>query len=207
MDILQLHNELISHILLCLSPNDIYNLICAHSKFNNVFNWNLYFKYHLDININLSKKDLLIYNEYFVSCLNDYYFYNYVVNNHNESLESDIEYYQYGENRSRSELKEKLLFINRVVGEYKDNELYQKLIKKNKPVFLRRNDLIDKYIGWTAVNTQRILDLNIQKVIIIDEQLNLNINDAFGHEAVYIIKSYLSNSHSDYIIISKMNEF
>lgn len=66
-----------------------------------------------------------------------------------------------------------------------------------------REDLIDNYVGFTRLKTQKFLNDNKDKVIIIDEAYNIcliNKNDDFGKESLDCIKAY-ANKHPEHKII------
>lgn len=198
MNLLQLPIELIPNITRYLPLLGIYNLSCCHSDFNNSFDidWNKYFKDHLRLDVNLTKSDLVDYDMFYIKKLHYYQFYKNIINNNVWTNYDNVEL-----NFMKVELDKVLLIINKVVTNYKDNSLYQKFIKKHKPILLHRNDLVAKYVGDTMNKTQKFLTQHLNRVLIIEHnELYVNDYDQFGTDAIYIIKKFNTN-HNILVIL------
>lgn len=193
MNILRLPDELIPNIALFLSLFEINNLLRTHSKFNNSFNfnWNQYFKYHLGIDIILNKFDLITYSHHLIEHFNHYY-----KNNHNSYILNQII-----RGLLKTRLIGKLLLINKVVLRYRNNDLYNKLIRNGSPIFRYRKDFIEPYVGWTSATTKGIFSKYLGKVVIIADQLVISKNDAFGYEALNMIDKYNTGCYGEILII------
>lgn len=66
-------------------------------------------------------------------------------------------------------------------------------------IIIKREDLIDKYVGWTIPKTKNFLDLNLGKTIKITDKLIVISDDIAGIESMNEIKLFLSK-HPDQII-------
>lgn len=96
--------------------------------------------------------------------------------------------------------------LNQGISIYtREIKLKPKIDTKNLVIKLRRDDLIGKYVGHTAVKTREALMKGLGKVIFIDEAYELynttgEGNDSFGMECLNTILSFI-NEHSDKCII------
>lgn len=195
MNILQLHNELIPNISFYLPIFDINYLICSHSKFSNSFDfdWSQYLNYHFGVNVNLSKNDVKLYSKYFIEELYSYYFIEAILANPNNLSSSDIDYYQYKFSITYTQINKKLLLTSNIIKLYKNDILYNQLIKNNKPIFLSRGDLIADSIHGTIVKIKEVLTRYLGNIIIIER-------DIFGVEILSTIAS-ISNLYRDQFLV------
>lgn len=194
---LQLLDELIPNISIYLQLHDINNLIRSGKKFNNALNidWNRYFRYHLNIDIKLGKNNVIYYSPYFIGYLNSYYFYNYIVQS---GPEEDLDYHKYHSRSNKEIVCKRLMTISKFVKKYEHNSLYNQILEKQKPVLFHRLDFIEKFVGWTAAETKKILIKNMGKIIIIEN--NEIDNDDFWQEALDAMKTF-SLKHENEIFI------
>jgi len=104
-----------------------------------------------------------------------------------------------------SEMKkemQELLLINSIEPKEKI-----KIKTENLVVKLRRDDLVAKYVGHTAIKTREVLNKSLGKVIFIDEAYELynclgeSSNDSFGMECLNTILSFMNEHSSKCIII------
>ena len=199
MNFLQLPRELITNISCYLPLIGIYNLSCCHGYFRTSFDidWNKYFHYHLGLDINLNKTDLISYNRFYIRKLN-YYQYLKFINDGNIwkiSYEKEL-------NPMKTELNEILTLIDNVVKEYKGTTLYERLISSTKPVLLRRTDLVDNYIGFTDIKTRKVLNTYLNKVVVIEyEELYHGGDDQFGADALCTIQEFNKSNYNTLIIL------
>lgn len=199
---LSLPDELIPDISFYLSLLDIYNLTRSCKKFVNSFNidWNQYFRYHLNIDFKLNKADIINYSSFFIKKLNHYQFLKFIISNDVWCSSSNNDHYQKEIAAIKINLDKILIIIDKMIDEYKDNLLYNKLIKGQKPVFLHRSDFIGKYAGNTSYKTKRVLTKHLEKIVVIEHN-ELYTDDVFGREALDMILKFSADHYNKILII------
>ena len=85
-------------------------------------------------------------------------------------------------------------------------EIFVKLgiLKDDKFIEIKRDDLIAKYLGQTAPKTRKILDEAIGGVLFLDEAYSLGNEekrDSFSKEAIDMINQYLSEKKKEFMMI------
>ncbi len=85
-------------------------------------------------------------------------------------------------------------------------EIYNALgiLKTNKVVSVKRDDLIAGYVGQTALKTKKKLEEALGGVLLIDEAYSLgdgSDKDTFSKEAVDLLTSYLSEHGTEFICV------
>jgi DNA polymerase III delta prime subunit len=68
---------------------------------------------------------------------------------------------------------------------------------------ISREDLVGRYVGWTAKKTKEVLENNIGKVIFIDEAYSLvnGSHDSFGMECLDTLNRFMSENPDKIIVI------
>lgn len=66
-----------------------------------------------------------------------------------------------------------------------------------------RADFVDKYLGWTAIKTTKLLEESLGKVLFVDEAYSLlnGPHDEYGMEALTALNLFLSQHASEIIVI------
>lgn len=203
MDLLQLPDELIPNISLYLPLTDVNNLIRSHVKFVNGldFNWNLYIKIHLSIDVKLDKNDIITYSELFIEDWSNHYFIPAILSNLIGLDADDISFYEHRQRTNNKNLKRKLLGISDLIEQYKNCSFYHRLFQNNAPIFLYRQYFIAQYVGHSAIKTKGILNDNLGKIIVIKDKLVINDHDDFGQEVMDTIKTFVQSHQKEIIVI------
>ena len=111
-----------------------------------------------------------------------FFIYNFVVN----ELSMETRYYEIEQNKEDYDNEEKT---------FNDNEEIFKVVS--------RENFIDKYSGWTATKTRKLLEESLGKVLFVDEAYSLvnGPNDNFGNEALTEINLFIDRHPNEIIII------
>lgn len=83
-------------------------------------------------------------------------------------------------------------------------EAFQRMVRtQSKYKSYKRSDLIGKYLGETAIKTQKALEEGLGGVVLIDEAYELynSHNDSYGMECLNTINRFMSEHASEIIII------
>ena len=78
------------------------------------------------------------------------------------------------------------------------------ILKTDKFVEVKRDDLVGKYLGQTAPKTRKLLDDAMGGVVFIDEAYSLGNSekrDSFSKEAIDMINQYLSEKKNEFMLI------
>lgn len=78
------------------------------------------------------------------------------------------------------------------------------ILKNDKFIEIKRDDLIAKYLGQTAPKTRKILDEAMGGVLFLDEAYSLGNEekrDSFSKEAIDMINQYLSEKKNEFMMI------
>lgn len=78
------------------------------------------------------------------------------------------------------------------------------ILKNDKFIEIKRDDLIAKYLGQTAPKTRKILDDAMGGVLFLDEAYSLGSEgkrDSFSKEAIDMINQYLSEKKNEFMMI------
>jgi hypothetical protein len=77
-------------------------------------------------------------------------------------------------------------------------------INSTETVVLRRDDLVDRYCGWSSVKTNGILKTHSNKLILIEEAHNLMMDkdDGCGEDVLHALSHFLYSSEETIIILS-----
>ena len=78
------------------------------------------------------------------------------------------------------------------------------ILKNDKFIEIKRDDLIAKYLGQTAHKTKKILDEALGGVLLLDEAYSLGNEekrDSFSKEAIDMINQYLSEKKKEFMMI------
>ena len=88
------------------------------------------------------------------------------------------------------------------------------LLSKGQLIEVGRDDLVSKYVGWTAQTVQSRFKEAIGGVLFIDEAYSLvdDRNDSFGDEAINTLIQEMGNHRKDVVVIfagypNKMESF
>ena len=169
-----LPRELIPKITIYLTPINIANLSYSCSKFSNVFDfdWKEYFYYHLGEEFVLNKEIIVPFNKRFIEKFNQL-----------QPLPFNFSFLKYlFTNRDilREEIRKELTIITKIHLDYKDNIVYNKLIKMNKPIIFTQEDIEDKIYFyneernttfWIKMRFELLLSECINRVIIFDDDI------------------------------------
>jgi hypothetical protein len=97
---------------------------------------------------------------------------------------------------------------NNIMGNNKDvpaiKEVNDNLPVDNKIIkIVSRADFVDKYVGWTAQKTLKLLNESLGKVLFVDEAYSLinGPHDEFGMEALTTLNLFMSEHPNEIIII------
>ena len=78
------------------------------------------------------------------------------------------------------------------------------ILKNDKFIEIKRDDLVAKYLGQTAPKTRKLLDDAMGGVIFLDEAYSLgneDKRDSFSKEAIDMINQYLSEKKNEFMMI------
>ena len=78
------------------------------------------------------------------------------------------------------------------------------ILKNDKFIEIKRDDLVGKYLGQTAPKTRKLLDDAMGGVIFLDEAYSLGNEekrDSFSKEAIDMINQYLSEKKNEFMMI------
>lgn len=89
-----------------------------------------------------------------------------------------------------------------IVGKMIANIFYEnKIIKSPNFVYAGREDLVGKYIGWTAANVKEKFKTAKGGVLFIDEAYSL-VDDNFGKEAINTLVKFMDNNKDTVVIFA-----
>jgi hypothetical protein len=78
------------------------------------------------------------------------------------------------------------------------------ILKTNKFIEIKRDDLVAEYLGQTSHRTKKLLESAMDGVIFLDEGYSLGNNekrDSFAKEAIDMINQYLSERKKDFMFV------
>ena len=78
------------------------------------------------------------------------------------------------------------------------------LLKSDKFIEIKRDDLVGEYLGQTSVKTRKLLDSAMDGVLFLDEAYSLGNEekrDSFSKEAIDMINQYLSEKKDQFMFI------
>lgn len=170
MSFMQLPNELITNIIHRLSTYDLTEVLYCHSRFYHSFDCNQYFLFQFNIDVKLNNDILVKYHQLFINDLNNYFLYNFIIND-GELSQSDINYHNYRFEEAKNNIKEKLVAIDEFVKKYHNHPLYNSETK-----FLAYYDLDDDY--FVPKDMAHItLIRNLGKIVVITDRALKDVLD------------------------------